>query len=192
MKTKLIIISLTLILAGHANSVLASEITGVLSTGLTGTVNETLTGIVVTPPAPVVVPPVSSGGGGGGYYSPILASAVPPTATSTLLAIPQVLGASTYRFTKTLRLGSSGNDVKELQEKLRTEGFFTHPVSTGYFGTITEKAVKDFQKARFLKVSGLVNASTRKILNFSTADYETYRGLILKLLELQLEIAKLA
>lgn len=68
--TKLIIIILTVVLAGYANISFASEFLGVLSTGLTGTVNETLTGTVL---APVVITPTGTGGstGGGGSVATI-------------------------------------------------------------------------------------------------------------------------
>ncbi|MFA6475780.1 MAG: peptidoglycan-binding domain-containing protein [Candidatus Paceibacterota bacterium] len=166
MKTKLII-SLTLILAGFANLVMASEITGILSTGLNGNVNQTLTGTVIVP----VIPPVSSGGGsrgggGGGYVKPLVINASTTTASTTLQLLPRVLGASTYRFARLLRLGSSGDDVKELQERLRTEGFFKYPVSTGYFGTLTKTALIAYQKKNKMSRTGVLSLRVMDKLNY--------------------------
>jgi peptidoglycan hydrolase-like protein with peptidoglycan-binding domain len=79
----------------------------------------------------------------------------------------QVLGASTYVFNSDLSLGMSGDAVKELQERLRAEGFFTFPTSTGYFGPITLAAVKAYQTAHpeIGYVTGYVGPLTRAILN---------------------------
>ncbi len=46
-----------------------------------------------------------------------------------------------------LGLGSQGNAVTILQQTLKDEGFFTYPVITGFFGTITKQAVIAFQDA---------------------------------------------
>jgi peptidoglycan hydrolase-like protein with peptidoglycan-binding domain len=43
---------------------------------------------------------------------------------------------------RTLQLGSSGSDVTALQEALTQQGFYTFPTATGYFGSITQEAVK--------------------------------------------------
>ena len=52
-----------------------------------------------------------------------------------------------------LKLGSRGNDVKLLQEKLNLK-------VDGIFGPLTEEAVKDFQRSNGLKVDGIVGANT--------------------------------
>ena len=57
-----------------------------------------------------------------------------------------------------LKLGSSGNDVKVLQEKLNLK-------ADGIFGPITEEAVKDFQRSNGLEVDGIVGADTLSKLN---------------------------
>ena len=56
----------------------------------------------------------------------------------------KVLGASFFKFSKYLSQGMSIEDVMELQERLRAEGFFTFKTSTGYFGPITFGAVKAY------------------------------------------------
>jgi len=60
--------------------------------------------------------------------------------------------------TDTLRYGSKGTQVKLLQKKLGLK-------QDGIFGTMTDKSVRDFQKAGGLKVDGWVGVETRKYLN---------------------------
>lgn len=57
-----------------------------------------------------------------------------------------------------LKLGSIGNEVKALQEKLNLK-------ADGIFGPITEEAVKDFQMSNGLEVDGIVGANTISKLN---------------------------
>ena len=55
--------------------------------------------------------------------------------------------------------GDKGREVLILQEKLARLGFF-RAAPTGYFGRLTETAVKDFQRAYGLKVDGLAGPAT--------------------------------
>lgn len=59
-----------------------------------------------------------------------------------------------------LKLGSKGNEVKVLQEKLNLK-------VDGIFGPLTEEAVKDFQRSNGLEVDGIVGASTLSKLKLS-------------------------
>ena len=79
----------------------------------------------------------------------------------------QVLGeTSKFIFTINLRVGSRGVDVTELQKRLRTEGFFTYPTDTGYFGPITKASVIAYQKAHGISpTSGFCGPLTRAELN---------------------------
>lgn len=63
-----------------------------------------------------------------------------------------------YIFTKTLRKGDKGLEVKMLQQKLNC------PVD-GIFGPITLQAVKKFQEAHLLVPDGIVGPLTNKELN---------------------------
>lgn len=69
-----------------------------------------------------------------------------------------------------LRRGSRGNEVKELQMTLKELGYFTYPKATGYFGSITEKAVKKFQKDQKLATDGIVGKRTRGALKEEIED----------------------
>ena len=64
-----------------------------------------------------------------------------------------------------LQLGSTGEDVKILQEKLKILGFF-NPVITGEYGLATEEAVSAFQMSNNLKETGRVDSETwEEIIN---------------------------
>ena len=77
----------------------------------------------------------------------------------------QVLGASaTRKFTRNLRHGSRGDDVKELQSRLLAAGVYNYAV-TGYFGPITKKAVQSFQSQNKLPSFGFCGPMTRALLN---------------------------
>ncbi|MDY7224171.1 C40 family peptidase [Halalkalibacterium halodurans] len=65
---------------------------------------------------------------------------------------------------QTLRKGQSHPDVKELQEALKKKGFFNSPTSTGYFGSITEDAVREFQMKHGLQVDGIAGPQTLNAL----------------------------
>lgn len=58
-----------------------------------------------------------------------------------------------------LRLGSTGEKVKQLQQLLRDRGFNPGPID-GSFGSGTEVAVMAFQKAQGLTADGVVGAQT--------------------------------
>lgn len=103
-----------------------------------------------------------SSGGGSSRTNPIVTIPTSPVAVSQGL----VLGESTSSFNSDLRMGMQSEEVRQLQERLRAEGFFTHPTSTGYFGPITLAAVKAYQTAKGIPfVTGFVGPLTRAELN---------------------------
>ena len=63
-----------------------------------------------------------------------------------------------------LQLGSTGDKVKILQEKLKILGYY-NAVITGSFGITTEIGVKAFQKKENLKETGIVDNTTWNLLN---------------------------
>lgn len=72
-------------------------------------------------------------------------------------------GESALSKSGTLKKGSKGPAVKELQQRLTALGY--DPKGTdGIFGANTEKAVKNFQKAKRLTSDGLVGPVTKKAL----------------------------
>lgn len=67
---------------------------------------------------------------------------------------------------KTIRKGSSGSAVKELQKDLISLGYDVGKTGAdGKFGANTLKAVKAFQKDKKLKVDGIVGAKTWEALD---------------------------
>jgi len=83
--------------------------------------------------------------------------------------IPQgVVAGEEYEevFTLDLTMGSRGDEVVKLQDKLKTLGYFPLAIdSTGYYGSITTQAVKDFQNANGLNPVGYVGSRAREALN---------------------------
>lgn len=65
----------------------------------------------------------------------------------------------------TLKRGSEGEKVRELQEKLSSIHFLNATNIDGKFGLSTENAVKAFQTQNKLEVNGIANYSTQKRLN---------------------------
>lgn len=62
-----------------------------------------------------------------------------------------------------LAQGASGEQVTTVQQQLRAAGAL-HRSATGYFGPVTTQAVKDFQGARGLAVTGVVDRATATAL----------------------------
>jgi peptidoglycan hydrolase-like protein with peptidoglycan-binding domain len=87
---------------------------------------------------------------------------------NTLAALNGTGGSSSTLPTATLlRRGSRGSAVTQLQRTLAAKGFYSGPV-TGYYGGLTEAAVRRFQQARGLRVDGVAGSSTLVALNGAT------------------------
>lgn len=87
--------------------------------------------------------------------------AATPTPTPTPTPKPEATPS------RTLRYGSSGDDVKLLQARLIELGYMAG-IPSGSFGTTTQSAVKAFQKANSLTADGVAGSKTYKKL-FSAA-----------------------
>lgn len=83
--------------------------------------------------------------------------------------------------------GSSGSEVTKIQQRLKNWGYFDGPV-TGNYGTLTTEAVKKFQRAHGLTVSGIADAATLEKIglpsgsssngSYSNADYQLLARII--------------
>ncbi len=63
----------------------------------------------------------------------------------------------------TLRRGMYGSPVREMQQALKNQGYFTGTVD-GYFGESTEYAVKSFQRYNGLEIDGVAGPATLRTL----------------------------
>ena len=66
---------------------------------------------------------------------------------------------------RTYKLGDKDDEVKLLQERLFELGYLEQQYVTGYYGAITEAAVKKFQKNNQINQTGTVAELTLKVLN---------------------------
>ena len=99
------------------------------------------------------------------YVAPAPTAISDTTVTpATIISTPAPAPSTSFKFTTTLKLGSSGTAVSQLQKKLKTLGFYSGKIDGG-FGASTEKAVKAFQKAHKLQQVGSVGPKTRALLN---------------------------
>jgi LysM repeat protein len=73
--------------------------------------------------------------------------------------------ASNHRLTRTLRRGMRGQDVAVVQRLLKDEGIYRHPEITSFFGDITHRAVREFQRRNRLAVDGIIGPRTRRVMN---------------------------
>lgn len=76
-----------------------------------------------------------------------------PTPSKTTTTPKPVAGPSL------MAKGASGDDVRDLQARLKQIGWFSESV-TGYYGDVTAEAVRGFQAKRGLPVTGAVDRAT--------------------------------
>lgn len=81
-----------------------------------------------------------------------------PTARKTKTTA-KVKAPKDMREAPMLSVGASGEQVTDLQARLARAGYFKHEV-TGYYGTVTAQAVRSFQAAKSLAVTGDVDRAT--------------------------------
>ena len=73
--------------------------------------------------------------------------------------------ATTYHFTRDLSLGSKGEDVRQLQRFLISQGFFNRE-TTDYFDPATKLALINYQKKiNISPASGILDSKTRSYIN---------------------------
>lgn len=83
--------------------------------------------------------------------------------------------------TQVLMVGSTGSQVSQLQQNLKTLGYFNYGSITGYYGTVTESSVIKFQKANNLAADGIAGQQTlykisQLVNNYSTSLYTVKSG----------------
>jgi len=91
--------------------------------------------------------------------------------TTSTRKISEKSKTTKYVFNKNINFRDRNKEVIELQKRLKNEGFFKYPKFTQYYGSVTRKAVLDYQLAnKIVKSSrsigaGRLGPSTRKHLN---------------------------
>lgn len=85
---------------------------------------------------------------------------------ASLLLPAVVVFAQNVQFSISLKRGSTGQGVSRLQEFLKTmSDIYPEGLVTGYFGALTERAVKRFQAKYGIEQVGIVGPKTRARLN---------------------------
>ena len=96
--------------------------------------------------------------------------------TQTVLYSSSAKSYSSATDSSTLKQGSQGTLVKNMQQRLKDLGYYDGTV-TGNFGPLTEEAVKRFQSAQGLTVDGIAGVNTlNKLYAMSTGSGSTSSG----------------
>lgn len=90
----------------------------------------------------------------------ILRKAAGIAAAITLTAAFWIPAGKAWAAYTLLKVGSRGQDVVNLQQELKNQGFFEYPKITGYYGWITRNSVINFQKANGLAADGIAGNAT--------------------------------
>ena len=110
-----------------------------------------------------------------GYYGPVTEAAVKRFQRTNGMTVDGIAGPETQLLLISDKAkyfciypGDSGSDVSALQTRLCDLEYYTYGKITGYFGTVTEKALKEFQAQNGLSVDAKAGKNTRAQL-FSDA-----------------------
>ncbi|MEW4282834.1 peptidoglycan-binding protein [Priestia koreensis] len=121
------------------------------------------------------------------YFGSITKDALMKFQRANHLSADGIAGKNTYRAllsgatvssstkvssTGLLKQGSRGAAVQQVQQLLKSKGYFKANTTT-YFGPITRDAVMNFQRANHLSVDGVVGSATLKALNGGGASAST-------------------
>lgn len=99
------------------------------------------------------------------YSLPVKFAIAPYTETKHYHVLHVGDGAGQIIFTKDLQFGDTGNEVQQLQEFLaKNPTIYPEGLVTGYFGPLTESAVKLFQKLNNLPETGKLDLATREVI----------------------------
>jgi N-acetylmuramoyl-L-alanine amidase len=87
----------------------------------------------------------------------------------SLVVIIAMVGFSKYNEVEALsKYGSQGNEVKQIQEKLKRWGYYSGSVD-GIYGSQTLAAVKSFQKKNGLTVDGIAGEKTLAAMGITSS-----------------------
>ena len=109
-----------------------------------------------------------------GYFGPLTRAHVNNQLDGVSISPPPPNEPAIPAFTEFKRTFSPGlmndPDVKQLQDFLRTTGYFTHPVSSGNYLSLTEEAVRKYQAANGRRVTGCFDVNTMRSVNDDIRD----------------------
>ncbi len=80
-----------------------------------------------------------------------------------ILTVVLCISLSVFGVFALSKIGSRSEEVREIQIALKEKGYFNSKID-GIFGTITKKAVENFQRDNGLTVDGIVGVKTLKAL----------------------------
>lgn len=89
-----------------------------------------------------------------------------------IFCVAFIFANSTFALSK---IGTRSEEVKKIQIALRDLGYFNSDID-GIFGTLTKKAIENFQKDYGLTVDGIAGKNTLKALKIDNADNDYYGG----------------
>jgi peptidoglycan hydrolase-like protein with peptidoglycan-binding domain len=69
--------------------------------------------------------------------------------------------------------GDKGDEIAKLQTKLQELEYYNYGKITGYYGPVTQEAVKKFQRTHGLEANGVMDASALTLLNSGSVRYYT-------------------
>jgi len=92
--------------------------------------------------------------------APISVPGSTPACNATTGVCAGPVSATGTTQTGTISQGSAGAGVQAIQQVLKAEGSFNYPTATGYFGAVTQNAVKAFQAENGIQATGVIDATT--------------------------------
>ncbi|MBE9113236.1 peptidoglycan-binding protein, partial [Nodosilinea sp. LEGE 07298] len=91
-------------------------------------------------------------------------ASTPPANTTPASTPPASNSGDATAALPVLRPGMEGDGVRQLQQRLKTKGFYNGAID-GIFGSQTEASVRQAQAANNLTVDGIVGPATWRALN---------------------------
>jgi len=85
--------------------------------------------------------------------------------TTTIITGSSDTAANGNSFGDTLRPGDKGSAISALQQSLKDLDYYDYSGITGYYGPVTEAAVKRFQRTNGLSESGIWDKTCSELLN---------------------------
>ncbi|MTT33149.1 peptidoglycan-binding protein [Terrilactibacillus sp. BCM23-1] len=114
-----------------------------------------------------------------GYFGHSTEKAVKSFQSEENLQVDGIVGEQTkkalFRFIAeklTLKMGNTGEDVKQLQNVLNKKGYYQAKMD-GVFGSLTKEAVMELQKNNNITVDGIVGPETYRFLGTSENRHKT-------------------